>query len=177
MRTYCELTGHPQPEVFHTNEGHAGFLGLERIRELIAGEGLDFDEALSAVRAGHRVHHAHPGARPASTGSRSTWCALLRRRQPAARRRRCSRVLALGAEDNPGMFNMAHMGLRLAQRANGVSAAARPGRRQMFGGLWPGFDTDEVPISSVTNGVHGPTWAAREITALLGESEVDTRSG
>src|SRR5690606_13997984 len=51
VRTYCALTGHAAPEVFHTNEGHAGFLGLERIAVLRA-EGLDFVAALEAVRAG-----------------------------------------------------------------------------------------------------------------------------
>jgi glycogen phosphorylase len=81
------------------------------------------------------------------------------------------RVLALGAEENPGMFNMAHMGLRLAQRANGVSQLHGAVSRAMFRGLWPQFDIDEVPIGSITNGVHGPTWAAREITSLLGESD------
>jgi starch phosphorylase len=84
------------------------------------------------------------------------------------------RVLALGAEDNPGMFNMANMGLRLAQRANGVSALHGRVSRTMFGRLWPGFDTSEVPIGSVTNGVHGPTWAARDISSLLDESEQGT---
>jgi starch phosphorylase len=61
--------------------------------------------------------------------------------------------------------------LRLAQRANGVSALHGRVSRTMFGRLWPGFDTSEVPIGSVTNGVHGPTWAARDISNLLGESE------
>ena len=51
VRAYCELTGHPQPEVFHTNEGHAGFLGLERIREY-AAQGLSFEEAIELCRAG-----------------------------------------------------------------------------------------------------------------------------
>ncbi|CAM5701965.1 alpha-1,4 glucan phosphorylase [Streptomyces badius] len=51
VRTWCRLTGTPEPEVFHTNEGHAGFLGLERIRELIP-TGLDFEAALEVVRAG-----------------------------------------------------------------------------------------------------------------------------
>jgi starch phosphorylase len=91
------------------------------------------------------------------------------------------RVLALGAEDNPGMFNMAHMGFRLAQRANGVSKLHGRVSRRMFGRLWPGFDEDEVPVSSVTNGVHGPTWVARELTALLGGNDeewgVDGRNG
>ena len=51
VRAYCEITGHPPPEVFHTNEGHAGFLGLERIREYMQ-QGLDFDVALELCRAG-----------------------------------------------------------------------------------------------------------------------------
>src|SRR5690606_19004682 len=52
VRAYCARTGHPEPEVFHMNEGHAGFLGLERLREYIETAGLDFDEALEATRAG-----------------------------------------------------------------------------------------------------------------------------
>ena len=52
IRAYSELTGAPEPEVFHTNEGHAGFLGLERIRELTEDKGLDFDAALEVSRAG-----------------------------------------------------------------------------------------------------------------------------
>src|SRR5207244_1412833 len=51
VRAYCALTGHPQPEVFHTNEGHAGFLGLERIREY-AAQGVSFSEAIELCRAG-----------------------------------------------------------------------------------------------------------------------------
>jgi len=52
LRAWCALTGEPEPEVYHTNEGHAGFMGLERIRELMETEGLDFDAAHQAVRAG-----------------------------------------------------------------------------------------------------------------------------
>ena len=167
VRAYCAITGHPQPEVFHTNEGHAGYLGLERIRELCASPGLSFDEALATVRAGtvfttHTPvpagidrfpvdmvrHYFHPDLLPGVP---------------------TDRVLALGAEDNPNMFNMAHMGLRLAQRANGVSKLHGAVSRGMFGGLWEGFDADEVPIGSVTNGVHGSTWEAREVAGLIGE--------
>jgi glycogen phosphorylase len=168
VRTYCELTGHPQPEVFHTNEGHAGFLGLERLRELMSGQHLSFDEALSAVRAG-TVFTTHT---PVPAGIDRFPVDLVQHYfgdgalLPDVDFRR---VLALGAEDNPGMFNMAHMGLRLAQRANGVSKLHGEVSRHMFGGLWSGFDTEEVPITSVTNGVHGPTWTAREVTEALGE--------
>ncbi|MBA3249970.1 MAG: alpha-glucan family phosphorylase, partial [Geodermatophilaceae bacterium] len=53
LRLFCSITGHPEPEVFHTNEGHAGFLGIERISELSDGPAkLSFDEALQAIRAG-----------------------------------------------------------------------------------------------------------------------------
>ncbi|HET6504005.1 MAG TPA: alpha-glucan family phosphorylase [Amycolatopsis sp.] len=167
VRRYCELTGHPQPEVFHTNEGHAGFLGLERAREIIGEHGLGFDEVLSAVRAG-TVFTTHT---PVSAGIDRFPVDLVQhyfgdgRLLPGLA---LGRILALGAEDNPGMFNMAHMGLRLAQRANGVSALHGRVTRRMFSRLWPGFDEAEVPITSVTNGVHGPTWVARELTALLG---------
>jgi starch phosphorylase len=165
VRTYCELTGHPQPEVFHMNEGHAGFLGLERLRELMSAHQLTFDESLSAVRAG-TVFTTHT---PVPAGIDRFPVDLVQHYfgdgtlLPDVDIRR---VLALGAEDNPGMFNMAHMGLRLGQRANGVSKLHGHVSREMFGGLWSGFDTSEVPITSVTNGVHGPTWTAREMASV-----------
>src|SRR6202000_1873209 len=67
------------------------------------------------------------------------------------------KVLALGTEKDPWVYNMAHLGLRLAQRANGVAKLHGVVSRHMFGNLWPGFDEAEVPITSVTNGVHAPT--------------------
>ncbi|MGW0884118.1 alpha-glucan family phosphorylase [Streptomyces sp. NPDC002671] len=168
VRTYCRLTGHPEPEVFHTNEGHAGFLGLERIAELCDG-GLDFDSALEAVRAG-TVFTTHT---PVPAGiDRFDREAVARHFGPDAELPRIDvqRILALGMETYPGgepnLFNMAVMGLRLAQRANGVSLLHGQVSREMFAGLWPGFDAEEVPITSVTNGVHAPTWVAPEVLRL-----------
>ncbi|MER5401509.1 glycosyltransferase family 1 protein [Streptomyces sp. NPDC002599] len=168
VRTYCRLTGHPQPEVFHTNEGHAGFLGLERIAEL-ADEGLDFASALEAVRAG-TVFTTHT---PVPAGiDRFDREAVARHFGPDAELPRIDvqRILALGMETYPGgepnLFNMAVMGLRLGQRANGVSLLHGQVSREMFSGLWPGFDPEEVPITSVTNGVHAPTWVAPEVFRL-----------
>jgi starch phosphorylase len=168
VRAFCKVTGHPAPEVFHTNEGHAGYLGLERIRELHERDGLSFDEAVAAVRAG-TVFTTHT---PVPAGIDRFPLDLVRHyfsdeMLPGVP---MDRVLALGAEENPNMFNMAHMGLRLAQRANGVSQLHGAVSRGMFGRLWEGFDVDEVPIGSVTNGVHGATWEAREVTALLGDA-------
>ena len=61
---------------------------------------------------------------------------------------------------------MAVMGFRLAQRANGVSQLHGHVSRGMFNGLWPAFDEHEVPITSITNGVHAPTWVGREVFEL-----------
>jgi starch phosphorylase len=158
-RLLRRLTGHPEPEVFHTNEGHAGFLGVERIRELVEDRGPDLRRGARGRPRRHGVHHAHPGpgrhrpvpARPrsSSTSAATTRCPASRRRHPRAGRRDYD-------GGDPGVFNMAVMGLRLAQRANGVAKLHGVVSREMFNGLWPGFDADEVPITSITNGVHAP---------------------
>ncbi len=173
VRAYAEVTGHPLPEVFHMNEGHAGFLGLERIRALIAEDGLSFAEALSAVRAG-TVFTTHT---PVPAGIDRFPVDLVRHyldADPEGMSRLLpglvvNEVLALGSENDPSRFNMAHMGLRLAQRANGVAKLHGTVSRNMFAPLYPGFDADEVPIGSVTNGVHLPTWAAREMYDVAGD--------
>ena len=165
IRAYTAVQGLPAPEVFHMNEGHAGFLGTERIRELVTDSGLDFDTALTVVRAS-TVFTTHT---PVPAGIDRFPVEMVQEYfddhldddepvllpgVPTAR------VLALGAEDDPEKFNMAHMGLRLAQRANGVSLLHGRVSRDMFNELWPGFDRAEVPIGSITNGVHARTWAA-----------------
>jgi starch phosphorylase len=167
IRAYCAATGTPAPEVFHTNEGHAGFLGVERIRELIAAEHLDFDEALLAVRAG-TVFTTHT---PVPAGIDRFPRELVAAHLISVPGVPIERILALGAEDDASIFNMAHMGLRLGQRANGVSLLHGAVSREMFAQLWPGFDTSEVPIGSVTNGVHAPTWMSRDILDIA-EREV-----
>ncbi len=188
VRTYCALTGHPEPEVFHTNEGHAGFLGIERIREYTR-LGLDFDEALELCRAG-TVFTTHT---PVPAGIDRFPLDLVARQftgdmaggDAGQDRGRAAlpldRILALGAETfaggDPAVFNMAVMGMRLAQRVNGVSKLHGAVSRSMFSGLWPGFDVAEVPISSVTNGVHAPTWVAREMVTLAQESAVGADTG
>lgn len=171
VRAYCAVTGHAAPEVFHTNEGHAGFLGLERMRELTEGpEKMDWDTALEAVRAG-TVFTTHT---PVPAGIDRFGRELVSQYlggDNGFTSLPIEKILELGAETYPGgddtVFNMAIMGLRLGQRANGVSVLHGDVSRGMFQGLWPGFDQDEVPISSVTNGVHAHTWVAREIRDLV----------
>ncbi len=172
VRAYCRITGHPEPEVFHTNEGHAGFLGLERIRELTEAR-LTFEEALEAVRAG-TVFTTHT---PVPAGIDRFPMDMIARQfggDNAWPTVDVERILELGAEPegeggDKALFNMAVMGMRLAQRVNGVSQLHGKVSREMFQGLWPGFDVDEVPIGSITNGVHAPTWVGREALELAGE--------
>jgi starch phosphorylase len=168
IRAFTAIEGLPAPEVFHMNEGHAGFLGVERIRELITEQGLDFDTALAVVRSA-TVFTTHT---PVPAGIDRFPMEMVRR-YFGADNAGCAddatallagvpveRIIELGAEEDPEIFNMAHMGLRLAQRANGVSLLHGRVSRAMFNGLWPGFDRNEVPIGSITNGVHAPSWAA-----------------
>jgi starch phosphorylase len=178
LRAYARITGLPEPKVFHTNEGHAGFLGLERIRELTEGAGLDFDAALQISRAG-TVFTTHT---PVPAGIDRFPRDLIQQHfggDNACPGVPVARILALGAEDYPGgdpaMFNMAVMGFRLAQRANGVSRLHGQVSRGMFAGLWPGFDEADVPITSVTNGVHAPTWVARAWFDLADAEGIDLR--
>jgi len=170
IRSFCEVTGTPAPEVYHSNEGHAGFLGLERMRELMAHDpSLDFDSAREVIRAG-TVFTTHT---PVPAGIDRFPRDLIHQyfgadnAEPALP---VERILELGAESYPGgdpsVFNMAVMGLRLSQRANGVSLLHGSVSRSMFNGLWPDFDSAEVPITSITNGVHAATWVAPEVWNL-----------
>lgn len=179
LRIWSRLTGAPHPEVYHCNEGHAGFLGVERIRELVT-LGFDFDSALESVRSG-TVFTTHT---PVPAGIDRFDKGLIERffgGDNAADGVPVDRILALGSEDFPGgdpaVFNMAVFGLRLGARANGVSLLHGDVSRGMFGGLWPAFDQDEVPISSVTNGVHAGTWVAPEVLALAGGISTDGPAG
>ncbi|MEI5674594.1 MULTISPECIES: alpha-glucan family phosphorylase [unclassified Nocardioides] len=179
LRAFARITGHPEPEVFHTNEGHAGFLGLERIRELTVAEDgprLDFDTALEVSRAS-TVFTTHT---PVPAGIDRFPANLIEQYFSDAGATPgvpVERILSLGREDYDGgdasVFNMAVMGFRLAQRANGVSLLHGHVSRGMFNGLWPAFDEAEVPIGSITNGVHAPTWVAREVFDLAAGQGAD----
>ncbi|MDQ6697061.1 MAG: alpha-glucan family phosphorylase, partial [Actinomycetota bacterium] len=157
-------------DVFHTNEGHAGFLGLERIRRAIVENQMSLADAVEAVRAGcifttHTPVPAGIDRFPHDLMEKyfSRWateCGVS-----------IADLMALGhrpgdAEDE--RFNMAVMGLRLAGRSNAVSRLHGEVSRDMFADLWTDLEPDEVPIGSVTNGVHAGTWVSDEMDDLLG---------
>ncbi len=155
-------------QVFHTNEGHAGFLGLERIRQRVQG-GLTFTEAVEASRAG-TVFTTHT---PVPAGI-DRFPRELMEKYFTEFADECGvlfdELYEIGQRDDEPdeeRFNMAVMGLRLAARANGVAKLHGAVSRGMFQGLWPDAPVDEVPIGSVTNGVHAQTWVSPEIDDLL----------
>ncbi|WP_141785885.1 alpha-glucan family phosphorylase [Ornithinicoccus hortensis] len=179
LRLWSRLSGAAVPSVYHTNEGHAGFQGIERISELV-GDGLGFDEALRAVRAS-TVFTTHTPVPAGIDRFGVNQIQLHFGGQAELPGVPVDRLLALGAESyaggDPGVFNMAVMGLRLGQRANGVSQLHGEVSRGMFNGLWPGFDDAEVPIGSITNGVHAGTWVDRKVQSLAREFLGDAAFG
>ena len=156
-------------QVFHTNEGHAGFLGLERIRQAVTAHGLSYPEAIEAVRGGC-IFTTHT---PVPAGIDRFPRELIERYFAGWAEEvgiTLDELMALGHRpgDEPGdRFNMAVMGLRLAGRSNAVAKLHGEVSREMFADLWPDVPVEEVPITSVTNGVHAPTWTSPEMDDLF----------
>lgn len=155
------------PAAWHLNEGHAAFLSLERCRELVA-KGLSFNEAREVVAANSLFTTHTPVPAGNDTFSYdlidkyfgSYWGQLgLSREQ----------FMDVAREDHGWgpTFGMTVLALNLTGHHNGVSALHGAVSRSMWQFLWPGIDADEVPIDSITNGVHSPSWVAPEIDALF----------
>ena len=162
-------------DVFHLNEGHAGFLALERIRVAMEDGGLAYDAAVESVREGmvFTTHTPVPAGidrfpRASIEQYLGWWC--------TATGRSLDELMELGEEPDgdADTFNLAAMCLRLCGSANGVAQLHGAVSRTMFSDLWPTLPTDEVPIGSVTNGVHGRTWVGEEMAALLRDAVAPT---
>lgn len=159
-----------QPSVWHMNEGHAAFLQLERIRELVQGQNLSFDAALWAARSDtlFTTHTPVPAGNDSFSYDLmdrffgSFWGTMGLSRE---------RFLDLGRFEygwGP-QFSMTVLALRTAGLANGVSRLHGEVSRRMWRSLWPEVPEPEIPISHVTNGVHTDSWAHPGLTALLDE--------
>ena len=155
------------PAAWHINEGHAAFLNLERCRELVA-TGLSFDAAREAVAANSLFTTHTPVPAGNDTFSydlvdkyfSSYWGQLgLTRDQ----------FMNVALEDHGWgpSYGMTVLALRLTGQHNGVSVLHGAVSRNMWQFLWPGVDVDEVPIDSITNGIHTPSWISPEMNALF----------
>ncbi|HXI16399.1 MAG TPA: alpha-glucan family phosphorylase [Chloroflexota bacterium] len=157
-----------RPTVCHVHAGHSAFLGLERIRLLMEEHGLTFWEAKEAVAAGS-VFTTHT---PVPAGiDRFTPEDMDRYFGDWYGRLGISRdeFLALGREnphDVQESFSMAVLAITLSGQTNGVSKLHGDVSRKLWPGLWPDVPEHEVPIGSVTNGVHALTWVAGDVATL-----------
>src|SRR5579872_5171899 len=155
------------PTVFHMNEGHSAFFQLERLRELVEGEGLDRDAAVERLRAS-TVFTTHT---PVPAGNEVFDPELLRPNLvPLVERCGFSwdEFVELGRVHPEDAFGMTPFALRTSAYANGVSKLHAAVSRQMWHDLWPDLPVDEVPITSITNGVHVRTWLGGELEGVLG---------
>jgi glycogen phosphorylase len=156
------------PGVLHLNEGHSGFAVLEALRLRMQEEGIGFESAVprisreviftthTPVPAGHDRFNAdlieeHLGPLREALGLSQETLMGLGREKPS---------------DQQETFCMTVLGLRLARRANAVSALHGEVSRAMWTGLCPGKPEDEVPIGHITNGVHVPSWLAPQMFRL-----------
>lgn len=155
------------PAAWHINEGHAAFLNLERGRELVAS-GLSFSEAREAIAA-NSLFTTHT---PVPAGNDTFAYDLVDRYfgsywgQLGLSR---DQFLDVAREDHGWgpTYGMTVLAQRLTGQHNGVSTLHGAVSRNMWQFLWPGVDVDEVPIDSVTNGIHTPSWIAPEMNTLF----------
>jgi starch phosphorylase len=157
-----------EPTVYHMNEGHSAFLALERIRVLMTEHHLSFEESLAATRASN-IFTTHtpvpagidlfdPGliyyyfnAYCSDLGIQFDQLMALGRRNPSNREER---------------FSMAILALKTSAHRNAVSKLHRQVSQEMWHDLWPQLPIWEVPISSVTNGVHLTSWLNGDLAAM-----------
>ena len=157
-----------EPDLYHCNEGHAAFIGLERLRALISEENRSYPDALELVRA-TTLYTTHT---PVPAGHDSFDEGLVRMymsHYPDRLNISWEQFIGLGRlhpEDNHEKFSMSYLAINLSQEVNGVSRLHGKVTQHMFRDLWKGYNPDELHIGYVTNGVHFPTWTAPEWSDL-----------
>ena len=151
-------------QVYHCNEGHAAFTGLERLREYIEKDNLDFSEALEVVRASS-LFTTHT---PVPAGHDAFDEGMLRQyigHYPERLKVDWETLMSLG-KDNPlnpdEKFSMSNLAANISQNVNGVSMLHGKVSQEIFSHMYPGYLPEELFVSYVTNGVHYPTWCAPE---------------
>lgn len=165
--------GH-NPDVFHCNEGHAAFIGLERLREFIQEQNMTYPEALEVVRSStlFTTHTPVPAGHDYfEEGMMRAYIA----HYPDRLKITWDQMMNLG-KMHPGMpgekFSMSCLAVNLSQAVNGVSRLHGRVSQEMFAAMWKGYLPEEVPIGYVTNGVHIPTWMSDQWKNLY-ESRLD----
>ena len=155
-------------DVYHCNEGHAAFIGIERVRNLIARQKLSFSEALEVVRSSSlfTTHTPVPAGHDAFPES------MIRQymsHYPDVLGITWDQYINLGkvnTSDPNEKFSMSVLACNLSQEVNGVSWLHGEVSKDILGNMWPGYFKNELHIGYVTNGVHFPTWTASNMRRL-----------
>ncbi len=159
-------------DLYHSNEGHSAFIGLERIRKYMQLDNLTYHEAKEIVRS-TTLFTTHT---PVPAGHDEFEEDLLRKfigHYPDRMKISWNDLMGLGRTNNNAWgekFNMSYLAAHLSQEMNGVSLMHGSVTQQMFSKLWPGYLPEELHISYVTNGVHYATWTAKSWKKLYKES-------
>ncbi len=156
------------PKAYHMNEGHSAFLGLERIRILMAEQGISFEEGMEAVAASG-VFTTHTPV-PAGNDAFEPWLIdkYFTNYWPQLALSR-DQFLALGRQDPHNRdepLNMTVLAMRMSSYRNGVSKLHAEVSRKLWANVWPGLPTHEVPIHAITNGIHTRSWLSHDMTEL-----------
>ena len=157
-----------KPNLYHLNEGHSAFCGLERIRRMMKTKQFTFSEAKEIVRSS-TLFTTHT---PVPAGHDHFDEEMIRRymgHYPSKLNISWEEFMAMG-RSNPNnwgeKFNMSYLAARLSQEVNGVSMLHGEVTKDMFAHLWPGYLAQELHVHYVTNGVHWPTWTAPQWKAV-----------
>jgi glycogen phosphorylase len=155
------------PAVYHLNEGHAAFISLELIRRHVTEAKLDFYAALQATAVGN-VFTTHT---PVPAGNDAFPLDLMRKYfgdYPASVGIDFDTFASFGQNrtNSQEPFSMTILALRTSRHANGVSALHGRVSQRIWAEVWAGVPVHEVPITSVTNGIHTKTWAAPDFIKL-----------
>ena len=155
------------PAVWHANEGHAAFMLVERVRELVT-RGTPFDQAVRQVRSTSvfTTHTPVPAGHDTFSPEQVEQCTGPVWQEMGISRDQLFRLGYHPAVDH-GRFHMPVAAIRLSARINGVSRRHGEESRRIWAPLWPDRDVARVPIGHVTNGVHVPTWMANPLVTLL----------
>ena len=156
------------PTMYHYNEGHAAFAGLERLREYMQEQHYEMSEALELVRASalFTTHTPVPAGHDAfSEEELGPYFGHYPQRYGLDWRGFMG-FGKINAQDVKEEFSMSVLAANFSQNVNGVSMLHGKVSQDIFAPMYPGYLPEELHISYVTNGVHYPTWAAKEWKAI-----------
>jgi len=159
------------PRIYHCNEGHAAFTGLERLSEYIQRDGLDYSEALEVVRASS-LFTTHTPVPAGHDAFEENMIRDFLGNYAARLKVDWETFMSLGKNkplDQGEKFSMSKLAANISQNVNGVSMLHGKVSQEIFADMYPGYLPEELYISYVTNGVHYPTWAAKEWKELHSE--------